>query len=192
MKLTKAIREEITAKALTATFGKRDDAHAKARKAFADALYKHEHGDIERLAMKLPQEWRAMHNDFRIECDGFRSWGKGDGAPRHFEMSRSRPFPMYQRDITVGKDHGMYDQAQAIAAEHDAIEAANADLRVKLHALLNSVTTVEKLKERWPECVPFLPTAQAKAVELLPVNANLAGQINVLMGIRPSKAKAAK
>ena len=35
MKLTKAIREEITAKALTATFSKRDDAHAKSRKAFS-------------------------------------------------------------------------------------------------------------------------------------------------------------
>ncbi|MGN6661601.1 MAG: Nmad5 family putative nucleotide modification protein [Achromobacter mucicolens] len=191
MNLNKTNREEIILRAIAAAFSKRDKAHQAERTAFADALYTHTHGSIEKAAMKLPQEWRVMRDGFEIACDGFRTWGNKDGAPRKFTTSKSHPYPVHNYGMNVEQEHPLYSRAQAIVDEHNAIERGKEALRAKLHALVHSFNTVEKLQAAWPEGAKFMPDEPEKPANL-PVPANLSEEINAMMGIRPSKAKAAK
>ncbi|MBK5571796.1 Nmad5 family putative nucleotide modification protein [Ensifer sp. SSB1] len=188
MKLNKTNREEIIAAAVLATFKVREAAHEKARTALADALYAHTYADAEKIAKKLPQGWAAGRDTVVIACDGFRTYGHGNGAPKTMKLSRTRLFPPYSSEIKVDKAHAVYEGAQAIVREHNAIEAAKEELRTKLHALVYSVTTTEKLREAWPEGEKFMPAEIVAVPSHLPVPHDLVANVNALMGIRPRKA----
>lgn len=191
MKLNKTNREEIIHVATTAAFKTREAAHAKARTALADALCQHTHGEAEKIAKKLPQTWQAGRDCFDIACDGFRTWGSKDGAPRKLSLSRSRLFPPHYSAIEVDRLHALYADAQAIVKEHHAIESAKEELRTKLYALVHSVTSTEKLRELWPEGAKFLPSEAAKMPRNLPVPHDLVASVNALMDVK-SKAQAAR
>lgn len=184
MKLNKANREGIIAAAVDAAFKQRDTAHAKARAALADALYQHTYGDVEKIAKKLPQGWVAGRDSFTIVCEGFQRWISSDSAPDKLVMSRTRLFSPYSSEIKVDADHPLFAAAQAIVKEHNAITSAKAELRTKLHTLVHSVTTTERLRDAWPEGAKFLPAEVARASNNLPVPHDLVANVNALMGVR--------
>lgn len=188
MKLNKANREQIISAAIAAAFKTRDAAHEKQRTAFADALYQCAYGEAEKLAKKLPQGWAAGRDYLTIRCAGFRRYG-ARGAPARLVMSKTRLFPPYNSEIEVDEQHALYVDAQTVVREHDAIESAKEELRTKLHALVHSVSTTEKLREAWPEGAKFMPAEVAKVPSTLPVPHDLVATVNALMGTGARNSK---
>lgn len=189
MRLTKEFCEELIGRALQHAFKAREKAHDAATTALADALYDRTHGTAEKIAKKLPQGWVSHSNVIVIEAAGF-SWStQRTGLKYHgLKMSKARPFPRNgSPEIKVGGAHPLNDQAQAIATEHAAIRDEKEALRVKLAALVYSVTTLPRLREAWPECEQFLPSTAPKTVSTAVVPVELVPQVNAALGI---KAKA--
>lgn len=190
MRLTKEFRDELIGKALKHAFTAREKAHEAATTALADALYDYTHGAAEKIVRKLPQGWVSHRTEIRIEAAGF-SWRPRDAGLKNYSltMSKSRPFPQYDSsEIKVGGAHPLNDQAQAVAQEHAAIRDDKEALRVKLHALVYSVTTLARLREAWPECEQFLPSTAPKTVSTAVVPVELVPQVNAALGIK-SKAR---
>ncbi|CAB3850231.1 hypothetical protein LMG26846_01954 [Achromobacter insuavis] len=190
MRLTKEFREELIGKALKRAFSAREKAHQEATIALADAVYAHEYGQTGKIADKLPQGWCDSDKQIWIEAAGF-SWRSGTDGKQYngLHMSKSRRVPRYQngKPVKIGGAHPLNDQAQAVATEHAAIRDDKEALRVKLRALVYSVTTLPRLREAWPECEQFLPDSAPKTVSTAIVPVELVPELNKALGI---KAKA--
>lgn len=184
MKLNKTNREEIITAAIRVAFEPRDAAHVQARTALGDALYTATYAEAEKIAKKLPAGWTSGRDVILIECEGFQRRHQNGMPSKQLPLSKTHLFPPYSTYVKVDKAHALYDQAQAIVAEHGAIEAAKKELRTKLHALVHSVATVERLRDAWPEGDKFLPRAVVEVPSNLPIPANLVADVNSLMGIK--------
>ncbi|MFP3746985.1 Nmad5 family putative nucleotide modification protein [Achromobacter sp. SIMBA_011] len=186
MRLTKEFREELIGRALQHAFKAREKAHEAATTALADALYDHTHGAAEKIAKKLPQGWVSHDREIHIDAAGF-SWNPNRSGLKHYslKMSKARPFPRHaNQEIKVGGAHPLNDQAQTVAAEYAAIRDDKEALRVKLQALVYSVTTLPRLREAWPECEQFLPSTAPKTVSTAVVPVELVPQVNAALGIK--------
>ena len=183
LRLTQEIRGQIIKAAIAAKFDKRDAAYEKSRIVLADAIYKNACGAYERSARRLPAEWFNSENGICLSHDRYR-WHGGTGVPdRYLTMSRSRPLPYHSHDVfKVDGNHPLNDMCNAVADECAAIAKDKDELRDKLHALLYSVQTAEKLHEVWPEGKRFFPSLPAKPS--LPVSRNLTAQINQMLGLK--------
>lgn len=190
MKLTNATRDSIIDQAMAKAFDARDKAHEKATTALADALYQHEYGAAEKIANKLPQGWVQSSSRLTINAAGF-SYRRDALKSDQIKMSKERRTPGYAPRVTVGGDHPLFNQAQAVADEYQSINRDKEALRAKLRAVVYAATTVEKLLAAWPECEKFLPAATPKpAGALVPVE--LVPELNAALGIKTkAKAKAA-
>lgn len=191
MRLTKEFRDALIGKALKHAFTAREKAHETATTALADALYDYTHGAAEKIAKKLPQGWVSHDKEIRIEAAGY-SWNPTRSGLKNYslKMSKARAFPRYEdKAIKVGGAHGLNDQAQAVAEEYASIQRDKEALRVKLHALVYSVTTLPRLREAWPECEQFLPDTASKAVSTAVVPVELVPQVNAALGIKAKKSR---
>lgn len=189
MRLTNEMRKEIVSKALSAAYGKREDAHHAATKALADALYHHTYGEAEKIARKLPKGFANMSGHIEIEAAGFKErYATSTMKNSQLNMSIARPVPANHTwiKIKVGGAHPLNDQAQAVAEEYQALTRDKDALAAKLRSLTASATTVEKLLAAWPDGRKFIgkpPPPKASAVipvELVPeINAAIAGTAKV-------------
>lgn len=182
MRLTNEFRDEMIGRALMHAFGKREKAHKAATVALADAIYAHEWGEAGKIADKLPQGWVRFNNYVYLNAAGFSHDSRRDKLQSsHLTMSKSRRMPE-NAHVAIDGAHPLNDQAQAVAAEHAAIRDEKEALRVKLRALVYSVTTLARLREAWPECEQFLPEAAPKpSTALVPVE--LVPDLNRALGL---------
>lgn len=190
MRLTNEIRKAVISNAMHKAFDARDKAHEKATTALADAAYQHEYGAIAKIAVKLPENWCAHGKEIRINAAGF-GWVRNEDMKNEcLDMSKTRPLPnnQWRNPVVIGGAHPLNDQAQNVAEEFQAIRRDKDELRVKLNALVWSVTTTEKLLEAWPECEAFIPASVPTSMAMVPVE--LVPQLNAAIGIK-SKPKAA-
>ena len=181
MRLTNTIRTEIIEKALAATFAKKQQAHQKARTAFADALYAREYGKTEKLALKLPAGWTNRYTELTVKHPDFSYlYGRKDGkADPCLKLSKEHCFPMYREEIKIDPKHPLYDRATELADAEVALQKAQDTLRQKLRVLLDSVSTSEKLKAAWPKGAKYVPDEMRAS--MLPVPIDLPKQIDELM-----------
>lgn len=182
MRLTNEFRDELIGRALNKAFGPRDKALKQARSDLADAIYAHEWGAAGKIADKLPQGWVSCNNYLWINAAGFSHDSRRDGkANSTLTMSQSRRLPDNVH-VSIDGAHPLNDAAQAVASEHAAIRDEKEALRVKLRALVYSVTTLARLREAWPECESLLPAATPRpSAALVPVE--LVPDLNKALGL---------
>lgn len=183
MKLSKEQRASIVDKAISHAFDKREKAHEKARMKFADDLYTHHHGDAEKIAAKLPDEWQRYASDIGIQHPEFNhrtgNDSKGD-AP--LSLSKRRLSPNSIVWINVKHDHPFYDRATDLARAEVALKAERRELRIKLNTIVNAANTLKQLAEQWPAGAKFFP-ADSKPESRALVPANLINDVNKTLGI---------
>lgn len=184
MRLTKEFRDELIGRALVHAFAAREKANADAATTLADAIYAHEWGAAGKIADKLPQGWVTARSYLYINAAGFSHDSRRDGkASSTLKMSKARRTPDNVH-LAIGGAHPLNDQAQAVAQEHAAIRDEKEALRVKLQALVYSVTTLPRLREAWPECEQFLPDTAPKTVSTAVVPVELVPELNKALGIK--------
>lgn len=191
MKLTKEYRKQIIERCVAARFATAEKAYQAARTALGDALYDHAFGKSETIAKKLPSGWLSRMGTIDISCDGFNHRyysDSGDKPAAGLKLSRERLQPsVITKEFTIGEDHPLYPQAQAVADMFNTIKSSKETLTNQLSSLLLSVTTREKLLEVWPEGEPYFPAVVQHAAVPIPYELTLS--INRMMGIGAVEAR---
>lgn len=186
MRLTNDMRRDTVVAALESKFKKRRDDHAKATTALAKAIYRLEFGDVAKIATKLPEVWITRDTVVHIDCAGFTWRTSTSEKQQHNALSLGGAHPVPQRQdcrpIKIAPTHHLYDQAQAVANEHQAIRAERAELESQLNGIVASVTTVDALLKLWPQAKRFLPKIKPKSTAIVPVD--LINAVNASLGIK--------
>ncbi len=184
MKLTKQLRAAIIANCLQHTFAQREAALEQKRQELADVLYMREFGDVFPITAKLQKHWFRWQREIHISCDGFTHWGNKPESPcRLLAMSHERPMPAHiAEQFTIKKGDALFPRAAAIVQLHQGIHADRRKLELHLQTLLETVSTLEKLRTLWPEGEEFFPKVPEK--KTLPVPAGLRTAVNKMMGLK--------
>ncbi|MGL5281149.1 MAG: Nmad5 family putative nucleotide modification protein [Plesiomonas shigelloides] len=85
------------------------------------------------------------------------------------------------RRIAIPADHQLAKEWDVIHQEELRIKEIQDTVRVNVTAMVNSVTTIKKLIDVWPECVELIPEQVNKPVVNLPTIK--VDQLNTMIGI---------
>ena len=172
-RLTNYTREAISSAAIKAAFTPREndfsaDEDALAREAYA-AVYP---ADEVKKAMSLPENWLRRDPCLYFNVNGLliELCTTDNHLPVPYRCHRS------QGSIPEGD---LAERITAHAMAKEALRDEKRSARIKLDAMLSSISTVKKLQEVWPEGAQFYakfaekPAALPPAIRVEDVNAAL-------------------
>ena len=171
-KLTIEMRRTIRERALKHAFGKRESDLIDARLVIGDAIYDHLVDDATRKALaKVPSDFihKSTSNYVRI-------------AGHDCQVPFPTPRPV-KRGAFLGVIDGSHDLAQDWNSVESDLKAVREERRLataKIAGVLDSVTTLKRLRDVWPECEPFLHGLERTAPSLPAVPV---GDLNKLLGL---------
>lgn len=169
MKLTRTFKENLVDRVVSATMKSRRDEEAAKRKEFWEYLYSLIYNPEQISAMnRIPAGWLTTSNYIRVSlsdnsCD-VREYLRGD-TRKFLAMDTDRAFDGSAWPLAVKKK--IRDKEKALSDISIENRDAARELRLMIERLVSPITTLKKLKEMWPECVPYLPVEEEK-VENLP------------------------
>lgn len=185
IKLNQSNRASIIDKAMSVAFGHVDSAYEAKRVVVANRLYDHAFpADVVKRASALPVEWIAKADHLTLSRRGFRDrWETCDSKPnRELRFGKSRPWPNFVGDIfKIGDEHPLCADVDELVVACREIWGAKQQFKSNLTNLLHSVSTVEKLRQVWPEGEPYFP--KPAPVVALPVPADLAAKVNAMLTV---------
>lgn len=155
--LTNAIRDTLRENIVNHTFNERVLANRERESALAEKILDHVIGDANlRLMKQLPKEFFVTKStiSLRSETKGFT-----------LRLKDVRAIPAYiaHSRVELPLTHGFWKEIRAVDVEDDAILKEKAQLRSEINAVLQSVRSVPKLLEVWPDIEPFLPKFEEMA-----------------------------
>lgn len=191
-RLTNSVRNQIVSNAIAkTTIGAETEALQQARYALAEdfriaALGGQEEADkIEKTVADIEKRLKAVPSKLVSHSFPFRR----DDDMWHMNLGGLRvtlPFsadPSHKRlapsGATFSGDHPLVLRFHDLEDQFKELENKRDALRLKIRAVLNSVTTVKKLLEVWPEAKELLPAqleearVQLPAVQTASLNAEL-------------------
>lgn len=153
IKLNTTMREHLARQLLDQKFSKTEKNLLERRDALACGVYHDLFTDTDRNFMDLlPEGWLPVRQYMMIQ------FGPNSSDYTHLNLKGDMPFlakmlggcmKVYDADHTLAK---LY---HALIADEGEYQTARRALQHKIRAVLNSVTTVRKLMEVWPEVTPF-------------------------------------
>lgn len=169
-RLTKELRGEILHNIMMQTkFNANSDESKKLREKeakLADKLWSEIHKGYEDEMLRLADAGIMT----RYSKMNIRVYSKEKGRPKndrgmlYFDMNMSEPRPLAEGVRYGGGERGvLHDEVpvvkQILALKEEVANraAASKSFRNKTKDVLNSVNTVKRLREVWPECEEFLP-----------------------------------
>ncbi len=202
-RITAAIREAILEAAVERKCGddmralqKRSAALDKRRDKIYDEGYKTAFTRAHlALIKKLPEGWLSQCSSVRVQVEG-----NPDDTPNITKISfgTSRPVPekftgydgMITRTVPADAPYfklyaDWQEDKAAWVLDDTAMTADKRELRAKVRAVINSVTTTGRLIDVWPECVDLLPKGSIKSGAMLP--AIVIGDLNKELDLTPKK-----
>lgn len=165
MKLTKGLRNQILSNVLNQTFKERSEALTATEYDLADRVYKKKFSKTVDLMNALPEGYLVSGESLSVSVDStseqlrlpecrrgsldiFRNW--------HTSLS------LNSRESALGREILEWSrQGQVLRNERQK-------LRSQVGAILESVTTLKRLKEVWPESVQYIPAEAETTGALLP------------------------
>lgn len=170
-RLTKDIKETLLKKLLVHAYKDRVQEAINANAHFAVKVYNDAFAKDLKQVNALPKGWLVTDTDITVQFGPTvqRLYFRGTlGAYSLSDVLRpcgaqivydtSYPFPANKKDTVVKQ----YDGVHPLVSEFDSLKAKFSDLETEIHratktieAAMNSVTTVKKLIEVWPEVEEF-------------------------------------
>lgn len=170
-RLTNAIKESIVSKMRKELFEKRQEKARKRTTKLADNIYHAIHTEEETNYMLM-----APDGAFAYRTSIYARFASGGVS---FGLSKAFPFFSRYDGQTqhISVDSSFYAEYNAIKKTEDKIRKDIQKLHDSTWGILNSVTTVKKLIEVWPDVEPYLPeNKQIPNLPAIPV-----GELNVLL-----------
>lgn len=190
VKLTRAIREAIQEAVIKHAYLARCQAHLDAERQFVEDIWNDVVSeDMAQRMRNLPEGWLPMDNDFKAYFDTdaqglYFATGLGYSMPNGFyklgvrcpdtESSKRRMPSAWAAGnvVKVYRDMETIDRFRKLQKARKGLETELEDAKRSVMSTLESVTTVKKLIEVWPEiekfAAPFLEEQKAEARAILP------------------------
>lgn len=152
---------------------------------------------VAELEAKIKAEFpKAMHSGyrllrreymFRLNLGGMNLKLYFVGALEYDHNSSDAEHYRYSpSEFTVEGSHPLHQRFLDLAADKQAYEDAEATIRGNVRSAVNSVATVEKLVELWPEAIELLPAETAKPCTALAVQP---AELNAIIGLPTPKKR---
>lgn len=159
-RLTNAIRDEIKHRAMKFATDSKTAELQKRRKELGDRWYATVVGPHLEAMQKMPMDWFSTEDkiDFYIE-----------GCYRNLFFSESKLIPYRftrSKGLMVNNTWDFAGEFNAIEAEAESFKRTKEKLEKEISVVLNTSTTIEKLRVTWPECEPFIVGLTAREVYL--------------------------
>lgn len=154
--LTNDMRDKIVTNVLKATFDERNQVHKQQGHDIALAFYT----DV--FGAKMIADMNAIPNGWLPTVQKFSIKVAGEWAEIHLAEFMRVPATKTGGCWAVYEaTHELVDLYAAWKNAEDDLKKQKGELKVKVRALLDSVTTIKKLLEAWPEAVDYLPPPPA-------------------------------
>lgn len=187
-RLTKELRKQIAKNAVTTAFATRKEALNTRQNTFADKVYEVGFGKLKPVLQRLEADHKTMSDVLLTHVDNPTTTRHQirvnfAGCTADLQMTEARLLPntySYRAAIAFDAEHELTREWEALAAEEKALRAAENSLESQVTGVVESVTTVKRLLEVWPEAKDLLPeqTAKATTAVALPI-----GTLNHLIGL---------
>tara|TARA_Y100001938_G_scaffold149998_1_gene239123 strand:- start:4581 stop:5201 length:621 start_codon:yes stop_codon:yes gene_type:complete len=203
-RLTKALKEQIIENALVKAGVREREAALKVRHAeFAEACRifaiggEEEAKKVEKQMTKIKKLWLELPSYARGHSldsinYGIRVANTGTSEERYWYFGGSKPChradrkPKYSPPfVNIADNEPLIQEHSAIELEKEAVHNLKQSVEANVSTVLDTVTTVKKLLEVWPEAGELLPKSEAGASMHLP--AIQVTQLNAMIGL-PSEA----
>lgn len=159
MKLTKAIKENILGRIIRHRFAKTEEELTKAKEAFALDIYCALYTPDEIKKMRaLPEGWLKTVTAVRLRTafDGWHGYSLGEEEGRLPIQDHKG----YELRVNDNKEP-IYVKFLDLQEKIDATRQARRKAELDIDAVLNSVTTVNRLLTVWPEAEQFILASSA-------------------------------
>lgn len=152
-RLTSSLRQHIVNKASDSLFVAELDAISTLKKEFGDRFYDKHVATPEQVKImsQLPREFFGL--DDSVYCyigKGVHSTSVPFSCAKRIPLFANRSYPEFQ-------DVAMQEEWDAITAKKTTLQNAKDEIVQKISGVVNSVNTVSKLLEVWPESKQFIP-----------------------------------
>ncbi|UQS95122.1 Nmad5 [Pseudanabaena phage Pam3] len=206
--MTHHIREKLLKDLIARSFKERAQAQVDAQKVFAAEVYKACFTEKEhKLMASLPKGWLVMDDDIKVqiahEVRTFHFSGSGGNSYLPSELSMAGAelehlrFPIPYNKYIGSPVVAIFDADHPIRAMFDELENARRDLVAEISKaitatkkVLESVGSVKKLIEVWPEVEAFARPYQTEGERRAILPAIPREQINAMLGLPPSPQEA--
>lgn len=201
-RLTNAIKEDLLKKLLVHAYKDRVQEAVNRNAAFALKVYDDAFAaDLEQIA-KIPTGWLVTDTDIKVQFGPTiqRLYFRGTlgtynmdppmrtcGANVNYEASQ--PFPYKKKETVVKQypgDHPLVAEFDDVKDQFDRLDAEIRRARATIEAAMNSVTTVKKLIEVWPEVDEFAKDYLEEKPNLPVI---LRQELNSLLDLPPETVK---
>lgn len=183
VRLAVYMKDVIQQALLERAFGERQKAINAAKAGLGDKVYKEMYTLKERRFMvQAPDGFLPQLTSVRVQF-------AGDFA--HLSLSAPRPGASEQRTKKYDANHPYTDTFRDLNAKQKELEADRRQAKAELRAKLDSVSTVARLIEVWPEVRPFAAKFLEKKVaeKKLPVIQNDALNNTFKLPVEPAKTR---
>lgn len=203
-RMTNHIREKLLKDLITRTFQARAQAQVDAQKAFAAEVYQACFTEKEhKLMASLPKGWLVMDDDIKVqiahEVQTVHYSGTGGNSYLPSELSlagaerKDARFPIPYNKYNGSPVVAVFDADHPLRAKADELRNSRQDLiraiqeaTTATKKVLESVGSIKKLIEVWPEveafAKPYLTEGERRAIlPMIPRD-----KINAMLGLPPS------
>ena len=181
-KLTKYTKEVIAKNAVAFAFDPKEKALAQAEDALAREAYAKAFNKSELDAIKkVPANWIRLDNCLRFNVGGHRLYLRtvDEGLPVPYRIGDRAGYSCHE--LCAIEPGELCDRIQAHAQAVEQIKIDRRSAYCKVFAMVDSVTTVKRLREIWPEGEQFYARYEAVVAQKLP--AVPASEVNAILGI---------
>lgn len=165
-RLTNALKDQIVDAAAKKAFGERERLLKERKNQLAMSVYAL-HYPLPLQEIMTTMQTKMGNRPFSMS-DSF--YGQSFGGRRQYlHLPQEKPFfaerldPKYEY---LDVDHPLTLEFNAISNADDDLKAEDKKLRSEVRAILNSVTTVKRLLDVWPEVKDLLPNLEKPEVYL--------------------------
>ncbi len=184
IKLNKSHRTRIRYELMKGKFTERTEAVTELENKLAYDVYKQSLGANYKKFMDCPRGWFEKRSDFRVRFGGMDTrieFGEEKNGDTIYEPL---PDSMCGWGIAIGvydAEHKFTKRWVKIDAEKQAIDKEMRTMENEIDAVTESVTTVNKLRDTWPEIADVVNTVVGENKTTLPA-VNLKG-LNKQLGL---------
>jgi len=158
------------------------------RVAWSNTVRRHHNGisdeEIEVITKAVMKAVNKLPDNMRrdtVHLTYTRSTESANIAGASVYLTYGEDKPTAQGKPTITADNPLTQQFYDIETRSKACEDARADLRAQVRAMVNSVTTVKRLLDMWPEAAELMPDNLAPTKTNLP--AVVVSDLNALIGL---------
>ena len=171
MRLNATIREEILSSLLKHRFDKEESSQQKQWSELAEMIYDANYNATTRATMgRLPQGFLPTRDAFSVKADGQRKCMRLSGEMLFTYVDyHGQPWKLTGPLLKCWR---------VLERQQEATRKAKAETRRQARAMLLSVTTMKKLRQVWPEVIPFIPKEST-----LQLPAVMTKDLNTLLGL---------